>query len=94
MTNPVKSILVLSRRDPVEAMRVAAGLTIFGHHISLVFAGDPLTTEQMESDVSELLELAEIEPQTTCPQMEEYLDLLNAEDFTKILANCDGVITL
>ena len=33
-----KSVLVVARRDPLEAMRVAAGITVFGHDVALVFA--------------------------------------------------------
>ena len=38
-----KAILVLARRDHAEAMRVAAGLTIFGHRVGLVFMTEPGT---------------------------------------------------
>ena len=32
-----RQILVLAYRDHAEAMRVSAGLTIFGHSVDLVF---------------------------------------------------------
>jgi len=61
-----KSILMLGRRDPTEAMRVAAGLTIFGHTPSVVFLVPvPVTPENAE--MAELLEFSDIESKTTVP---------------------------
>ena len=34
--NQIRNLLVLGRRNHTEAMRVAAGLTIFGHKVRLV----------------------------------------------------------
>ena len=46
----IKSILVLARRDHAEAMRVAAGLTIFGHQVGLVFMREAVAeTEECAS---------------------------------------------
>lgn len=94
MSSSEKSILVLSRRDPVEAMRVAAGLTIFGHGVRLVFMGPALTEEQMEHDNAELLELCEIEPETTNPEMAEVLVLLDPTALAAAMAECDEVINI
>ena len=33
-----KNILVVATEDPLEAMRVAAGLTIFGHEVTFLFS--------------------------------------------------------
>ena len=41
-----KKILVLGRRDHTEAMRVAAGLTIFGHEVRLVFMTEPVADSE------------------------------------------------
>lgn len=60
-----KSILLLARRDHTEAMRVAAGLTIFGHSVRLVFMGSPVLETAENIEQAELLELADIEPETT-----------------------------
>ena len=38
MTITTKNILVIAISDHVEAMRVASGLTIYGHEVQLVFA--------------------------------------------------------
>ena len=94
MSGVEKNILVLSRRDPVEAMRVAAGLTIFGHGVRLVFMGPKLTEEQMESENAELLELCEIEPETTNPAMSEMLDLLEPAALATAMAESDEVINI
>ena len=64
---PPKKILVLARRDHLEAMRVAAGLTIFGHQLRLVFMSRQVSEEVATSEQAELLELSGIEPETTLP---------------------------
>ena len=55
-----KSILVLGRRDHTEAMRVAAGLTIFGHAVRLVFMTEPVAESDENAAQAELLELSDI----------------------------------
>ena len=59
-----KSILVLARRDPLEAMRTAAGITIFGHRVELVFAHGPLQVAPGMEELAELVELADISPRS------------------------------
>lgn len=61
-----KSILVLGRRDPTEAMRVAAGLTIFGHTSSVVFLV-PVPDTPENAEMAELLEFSDIESKSTVP---------------------------
>ena len=57
-----RQILVLAYRDHAEAMRVSAGLTIFGHTVDLVFM-DRIVEENDENMAqAELLELSDIEP--------------------------------
>lgn len=65
MTKRQKKIVVLGRRDHSEAMRVAAGLTIFGHEVQLVLMGREVEDTPENRAQAELLELSEIEPQTT-----------------------------
>ena len=74
-----KKLLVLARRDHAEAMRVAAGLTIFGHAVSLVFMDRPVAETAENAANAELLELTGIEPQTTVAEMADDLPLLDAE---------------
>ncbi len=89
-----KKLLVLSSRAPLEAMRVAAGLTIFGHEVALVFTGEPLSLEIMESETAELLALSEIEPETTIPEMAKILNLLDSEALARAIMQADGVINI
>ena len=94
MADKVKILLVLARRDPLESMRVAAGLTIFGHDVRLVFTGQPLSQEVMESDTAELLELSEIEPETTVPEMADILEVLDRTELSTAILQSDGVINI
>ncbi|MEL0137582.1 MAG: hypothetical protein VW806_08940 [Halieaceae bacterium] len=59
MSEP-KHILVVATADPLEAMRVAAGLTIFGHQVSFLFSQSIEIDEEVEKGV-ELMALAEID---------------------------------
>lgn len=60
----IKSILILGRSDPNEAMRVAAGLTIFGHQPSVIFLL-PVPETPENAEMAELLEFSEVESKTT-----------------------------
>ncbi len=94
MSSDEKNILVLARRDPEEAMRFAAGLTIFGHEVRLIFMGRPLKREVMESETAELLDLTDIEPQTTVKEMREYLELLTPSQLGRAIEESHGVINI
>ena len=63
--SPTREILVLGRCDHTEAMRVAAGLTIFGHTVRLVLMTAPVADTPENARQAETLELAGIEPETT-----------------------------
>jgi len=89
-----KRILVLARRDHLEAMRVAAGLTIFGHEVRLVFMSRPVTEEIGTSDQAELLELAGIEPETTVAEMGEVLPLLDSRQLAEAMTEAQQVVNL
>jgi hypothetical protein len=89
-----KSVLVLARRDHAEAMRVAAGLTIFGHDVRLVFMDRPLSQADAGSEQAELLELAEIEPETTVQGAGGGLKLLDAPALGAAIAASDAVLSL
>lgn len=62
MDQAVKNVLVLANQDVTEAMRVAAGLTIFGHHVDLVFVDKVVEETEANFEQAEMLELCEIEP--------------------------------
>lgn len=89
-----KNLLVLARRDHAEAMRVAAGLTILGHHVSLVFMTGPVAETPENATYAELLELTGIEPQTTVAAMAEDLPLLDADGLARVLASADAVVSV
>ena len=89
-----KNILVLARRDHGEAMRVAAGLTIFGHAVQLVFMAGPVAETQANAELAELLELSDITPETTVPAMAGDLALLNSQQLGAAIAASDRVINL
>lgn len=89
-----KKILVLARRDHAEAMRVAAGLTIFGHRLGLVFMTGPVADNAENAANAELLELTGIEPQTTVAAMADDLPLLDATALAMAMADADIVLSL
>jgi hypothetical protein len=89
-----KSILVLARRRHDEAMRVAAGLTIFGHAVRLVFMTEPVADTEANAEQAELLELTDITPETTVAAMAEELALLDADALGAAIAASDGVVNV
>ena len=89
-----KKLLVLARRDHAEAMRVAAGLTIFGHAVSLIFMDRPVEETAENAAGAELLELSGIEPQTTVAAMADDLPLLDADGLAQAFAAADVVVSL
>jgi hypothetical protein len=89
-----KGILVLARRDHAEAMRVAAGLTIFGHRVGLVFMSGPVAETAENAANVELLEMTGIEPQTTVAAMAGDLPLLDAPALATAMAGADIVLSL
>lgn len=89
-----KQILVLARRDHAEAMRVAAGLTIFGHRVGLVFMTGPVAETPENAANAELLELTGIAPQTTVAAMADQLPLLDATALALAMTKADAVLSL
>jgi len=89
-----KNILVLGRRDHTEAMRVAAGLTIFGHEVRLVFMTEPVAETEANAAQAELLELSDIVPETTVAEMGEDLALLDAAALGQAIAAADRVVSI
>lgn len=93
-SNKQKKILVLARRDHIEAMRIAAGMTIFGHQIRLVFMDRPVSQEVATSEHAELLELSEIAPETTVASMSGLLPVLNPAQLAAAIDEADGVVNI
>ena len=89
-----KNMLVLARRDHLEAMRVAAGLTIFGHQVRLIFMDRPVSEDVANSEHAELLELSDIVPETTVAAMAEHLPFCDQAALGTALRNSDGVINI
>jgi hypothetical protein len=89
-----RSILVLGRRRHDEAMRVAAGLTIFGHDVRLVFMTEPVADTQANAEQAELLELSDITPETTVEAMADELSLLDADALGAAILASDRVINV
>ncbi|MGI9304472.1 MAG: hypothetical protein ACR2RB_17465 [Gammaproteobacteria bacterium] len=90
--NDSKSVLVLARRDFLEAMRVAAGITVFGHHVALVFAQGVLEVNSEMEEFAELLELADIEPRSLYDDPE--VPGISERDFTRLVEQSDFVINV
>ncbi len=89
-----KTILVLGRRDHAEAMRVAAGLTIFGHKVRLVLMTDVVAETEENAVQAELLELADIVPETTVAAMGQQLKLLDSGALAQAMAGADQIVSL
>jgi hypothetical protein len=89
-----KSILVLARRDHAESMRVAAGLTIFGHRVGLVFMREAVAETAENAANAELLDMCEIVPETTVAAMADDLTLLDAAALAARMADADIVLSL
>ena len=85
-------ILVLAQRDHGEAMRVSAGLTIFGHEVDLIFTDRIVEESEENLAQAELLELTEIEPLSLID--DPNIDSIQATQFTEYFNKADHVINL
>jgi len=90
--NEQKQVLVLGRRDHTEAMRVAAGLTIFGHGVRLVFMDRPVADTEDNAIQAETLELCDIVPESTIDG--QGLPVLDDSQLALALVDADCVISL
>ncbi len=89
-----KNILVLARRDHGEGMRVAAGLTIAGHAVRLVFMTGPVAETAENAAHAELLELSDIVAETTRPEMAAEMALLDEAKLAAAMANSDFMVNI
>ncbi|MDA8191291.1 hypothetical protein [Acidiferrobacter thiooxydans] len=87
-----KTVVVLGRHDHTEAMRVAAGLTIFGHTVRLILMGGPVADTPENAVQAESLELADVQPETTVP--DQGLPYLDTAALATALATAEAVISL
>ena len=86
-----KSILMLGRRDPTETMRVAAGLTIFGHTPRVVFLV-PVPDTPENAEMAELLEFSDVESKTTVA--DQSLSYIGADALAAAILAADEVINI
>jgi len=89
-----KKITVLGRANHAEAMRVAAGLTIYGHEVRIVFMNEPLAETEENAKQAELLELADITPETTVPEMANDLSILDPAALAHVFEESDQIINI
>ena len=89
-----KKITVLGRDNHAEAMRVAAGLTIYGHEVRIVFMSEAVAETEENAKQAELLELADIIPETTVPEMAEDLAFLDSEALAQLINESDQIINI
>ena len=89
-----KTVTVLARNDHREAMRVAAGITIYEHQVNLVFLHHVVSEEEADSEEAELLELVEIAPLTTVEDMQEHLKLISSAELAALLDQSSFVVNV
>ena len=87
-----RQILVLACRDHAEAMRVSAGLTIFGHTVELIFTDRIVEESEENMAQAELLELSDIEPVSLIE--DPNLAQIDFEQFNQYLERAEHVINL
>lgn len=87
-----KTLVLLARHDQTEAMRVAAGLTIFGHTVRLVFMGREVEDTLENRAQADLLELADIEPRSTLQTSE--LPYVPPAELCAMCLSADAVLNL
>jgi len=90
--NDTRQILVLAYRDHAEAMRVSAGLTIFGHAVELVFVDRIVEENEENMAQAELLELSDIEPVSLI--QDPNLERIDFAQFNQYLERAEHVINL
>ncbi len=87
-----KKVVVVARRDPVEAMRVASGITIFSHEVTLVFAHGIVEVTPEVEEQAEMLELAEVELYSLFDEAE--LPRLESQQLLNLLQSAEVVINV
>ena len=85
---------MLARRDPIEAMRVAAGLTIHDHQVRILFLCEADLETEEAREYLELLELSEIVPQSILSSMGNQMECLEELQGARMLEEADQLISL
>jgi len=89
-----KRVLMLARRDPREAMRVAAGLAVRGHNLEFYFLARPSQDENGRVVNREMLEVMEIPTYTVLPNMDDIASLKTTDDLSAAIASADHVLSI
>ena len=90
----IKNLLVLARRDPIVAMRVAAGLTIHDHQVQILFLCEADLGTEEAKEYLELLEFSEIVPKKILPSMGNQIECLDGLDASRLIEEADQTISL
>lgn len=88
----IKNITVLAMKDHSEAMRVASGLTIFGHKIECIFTDREIEETPENIENAELLEMCEITPYSLLD--DPNIEKISNDQFTQIILSSDEVISI
>ena len=92
MTINTKKILVIAISDHVEAMRVASGLTIYGHEVQLVFADRCLEENDETIAQAETLDLADITPVSLLE--DPLMERINHYDFHALTESVNHILSI
>ena len=87
-----KAILVLAASDHAEAMRVAAGLTIFGHQVTLLFVDRVVEETEENLQQAELLELTEISPLSLLD--DPNIEKIDSAAFQQLMVQADCMMSI
>lgn len=85
-----KRVLVLARRDCYEAVRVAAGLTIRNAAVDFIFMTQPAIGPGGKFENFEMLELAEITPQSLIGELD---GTTPCTDLAALISNADRIVS-
>lgn len=89
-----KRLVVLARRDHTEAMRVAAGLTLVGNQVTLVFMDRAVEQTPQNAAHYEMVEMCDVAVATTRREMANALPLLDPPALARTLADAAGVVSV
>jgi hypothetical protein len=92
MTITTKNILVIAISDHVEAMRVASGLTIYGHEVQLVFADRCLEESDETIAQAETLDLADITPVSLLD--DPLMERIKHDDFRALTESANHILSI
>ena len=75
-------------------MRLAAGLTIYGHEVRIVFMTETVAETEENEKQAELLDLADIKPETTVSAMADEMAFLDSVALSQVLGETDRIINI